>query len=147
MQCNHPNPLGRLIYHTAQELRNVAEKSLNPYDITLEQMHLIKHLSITEGISQRNVGKIVSKTPANTTRILDRLEIKKFITRQSCPQDRRSTLIYLTSKGEKLVKDIEKIFEELTDEIHKDVTDEELAIVRSAFNKIQSNIKNILNKR
>ena len=50
--CNEES-LGRLIYHTAQDLRKMAEKILYPYDLTVEQMHLLKNMSVDAGITQK----------------------------------------------------------------------------------------------
>ena len=41
--------LGRLIYLTAQDMRNFAEKILSPFDLTIEQFHLLKTLSCDKG--------------------------------------------------------------------------------------------------
>ena len=63
MKCTDTEPLGRLIYLTAQEIKNFAEKLLKPYDLTLEQFHLLKHMSPDSGMSQRQLGDLVNKTP------------------------------------------------------------------------------------
>ena len=51
MSCSNPESLGRLIYLTAQEVKNFAEKLLKPYDLTLEQFHLLNHMSLDSGMS------------------------------------------------------------------------------------------------
>ena len=78
-------PLGRRIYYTAQDIRNMVEKILQPYDLTVEQMLLLKNMSVDTGITQKALGGMVNKTPANLTRKLDRLEMKSLIVRQ--PED------------------------------------------------------------
>ena len=109
--------LGRLIYHTAQDIRKMAEKILYPYDLTVEQMHLLKNLSVDAGLTQKALGGMVSKAPANLTRILDRLETKALILRRPDVSDRRAYLVFLTDKGMKLVKDVGETFQSFSDRI------------------------------
>ena len=111
--CNEEN-IGRLIYLTAQRLGNQAERFLAPYGLTLEQLQLLKQLDCDQGISQRTLGELTDKTPANVTRILDRLEAKHLILRRDDPADRRTTLVLLTPKGTPLLKQMEEVLEEFS---------------------------------
>jgi DNA-binding MarR family transcriptional regulator len=98
--------LGRLIYFTAQDMTNFAEKILKPYDLTLEQFHLLKNMDMDSGISQRQLGGVANKTPANMTRMLDRMEAKTLVVRRDDPADRRASLVCLTGKGKALVEEV-----------------------------------------
>ena len=55
MKYDKKESLGRIIYLTAREIKNFAEKILFPYDLTLEQFHLLKNMSHTHGMTQRNL--------------------------------------------------------------------------------------------
>jgi DNA-binding MarR family transcriptional regulator len=57
-------PLGRMIYFMAHDIRNVAEKVLAPYDLTLEQFQTFKILAQNPGMSQRQIGRETNKSPA-----------------------------------------------------------------------------------
>jgi DNA-binding MarR family transcriptional regulator len=133
--------LGRLIYHTAQDIRKMAEKILYPYDITVEQMHLLKNMSIDAGLSQKTLGGIVGKTPANLTRILDRLETKALILRRPDRVDRRAYLVFLTDKGMALVKDVDEMFQSISDRIVRGISIEMQRQVRICLDKIGENIE------
>lgn len=144
MKCEDEKALGRIIYHTALQMSKHAEKVLSPYDITLEQMHIIKHLPEAEGISQRQIADATDKTPANVTRLLDRLELKELIERNPDPNDRRATLIFITPKGSKLLKKILSKFDSLKSDFLKDISEQEQDIVYNALEKIQINIKKLI---
>ena len=73
--------VGRLIYKTGLVLRNYAENLLKPYGLTVEQLFLLKNMSISTGITQRQLCELAGKQPANITRILDRLESKDINTK------------------------------------------------------------------
>jgi DNA-binding MarR family transcriptional regulator len=136
-------PLGRLIYHMAQDLGRFAEKILNPFDLTLEQLHILKTMPRDGGMTQKDIGAAVGKTPANMTRILDRLEEKSLIQRQRDPKDRRATLVFMTENGKKTAEKVTDIFESFSIQFQKGVTDQELRIIRAAFAKMSANLRKI----
>ncbi len=143
MKCTDTEPLGRLIYLTAQEIKNFAEKLLKPYDLTLEQFHLLKHMSPDSGMSQRQLGDLVNKTPANITRILDRLEQKNLVIRRSNPKDRRGTHVFLTTQGSRLIEEVFAIFESFSSQLTQGTSEKEQLIAKNVLNKIGRNIKSM----
>ena len=135
--------LGRLIYQTAQDIHNMAEKILYPYDLTVEQMHLLKNMSVDKGITQKALGGMVNKTPANLTRILDRLEAKALIMRRPDASDRRAYLVFLTAKGMALVKDVHKTFQSFSDSMLSGINDEMQQLVRTGLKMMVENIEHM----
>ncbi|MFH2058653.1 MAG: MarR family transcriptional regulator [Pseudomonadota bacterium] len=134
-------PIGRLIYLTAQDIRNIAEKILNPYNLTVEQFLLLKNISIESGVIQKALGKIVNKTPANLTRILDRLEIKALIIRKPDSNDRRAYLVFLTDKGMDLVTQVHETFQSVSDQMLIGISPEIQKTVRTCLKTIVKNIE------
>jgi DNA-binding MarR family transcriptional regulator len=135
--------LGRQIYFTARDIHNIAEKILYPYDLTVEQMHLLKNMSVETGITQKDLGEIVNKTPANLTRILDRLEKKSLITRKPDAKDRRVYLVYLTDKGSDLMQEVHRTFQRFSERMLHGISDEMQRQVQTCLNKIVENIQQI----
>ena len=136
--------LDRLIYHTAQDIRKMAEKILYPYDLTVEQMHLLKNMSVDAGVTQKTLGGMVGKTPANLTRILDRLEAKSLILRRSDVSDRRAYLVFLTDKGMALVKDVDETFQSFSDRVVRGLSVEMQRQVRSCLEIMGKNIEKMI---
>lgn len=141
MRCDDTESLGRLIYLAAQEIKNFAEKLLKPYDLTLEQFHLLKHMSIDSGMSQRELGELVNKTPANITRILDRLEFKKLIQRRSSKKDRRTSFVFLTDQGNTLTLQVFATFESFSSQLTTGISKKEQQIARNVLDAIEKNIQ------
>lgn len=112
MEKTQENTLGRLMYMSAMSFRNYLETQLKPYDLTAEQFHILKCLIAENGVSQNRLCEATAKSPANVTRILDRLVKKQCIERRNNPEDRRSSLVHLTGEGEQLIS---RIGEELAD--------------------------------
>lgn len=138
--------LGRLIYLTSLEIRNFAEKILSPYDLTVEQYHLLTNISRHSGMSQNELCRCVGKKPANITRILDRLEKKKWIERRMHPMDRRASLVFLTQEGESIVARVSQNFESYSSRFIAGIDSKEERIFRQVIAKINTNIDNLISE-
>ena len=138
--CKDENSLGRLIYFTAQEMSNFAEKVLKPYDLTLEQFHLLKNMPEDAGLSQRELGEVANKKPANMTRILDRLENKGLMVRRDNPEDRRAALVSLTEKGRDLIAKVHGGFEDVSNRLVLGTSEKEQETTRHVLQKISQNL-------
>ena len=141
MDCHKEDPLCRLIYFTAQEMTNFAEKALKPYDLTLEQLHLLRNMVGDTEMTQRQIGDLANKSPANLTRILDRLAAKNLVARKDNPEDRRSSLVFLTSKGKAILAEVTGILEAFSTNLLHDISGEEQQLIRNAFAKMSLNLQ------
>ncbi|PIB38430.1 MarR family winged helix-turn-helix transcriptional regulator [Maribacter sp. 4G9] len=72
--------------------------------ITVEQWIILKIVSETATISQRELANKSHRDPASITRTLDILEKKGLLIRQAIPDNRRTYNIDLTKEGEKFIK-------------------------------------------
>ena len=122
-------------------MRNFAERILKPYDLTLEQFHLLKNMSFDAGLTQRQICNLTSKTPANMSRMLDRMESKGLAARRESPADRRASSVFLTFKGESLVDEVVEEFESFSAKLTESITEQEQQIVREALAKIARNVR------
>jgi DNA-binding MarR family transcriptional regulator len=134
------NSLGRRIYLISQAIRNNVERLLKPFDLTSEQLHLLKNLDRQEGRTQRQIGAATGKSAANTTRILDRLEKKNLIVRRENPEDRRSQIVLLTVEGEELRKEMSRLLEALSTRIEEYIDNQDMAVVVRVLGRIEENL-------
>lgn len=100
----------RQIAVTGQLIRTIADQRLKGFDLTVEQLHLLKQLAVDQGRPQSVLGAAAAKSPANITRILDRLERKGRVVRRPNPEDRRSSLVFLTAEGARLCDEVISLF-------------------------------------
>jgi DNA-binding MarR family transcriptional regulator len=140
--CNEQS-LGRLIYHTAKDMRTMAEKILYPYDLTVEQMHLLKNLETDVGTSQKTLGAKVGKTAANMTRILERLESKALVERREGVSDKRVSSVFLTAKGVALIIEVHETFQRFSDQMLKGISIEMQETTRLCLTTMAQNLKKI----
>lgn len=137
--CKHDS-LGRTIYLTSQAMRTHVDQLLKPFDITMEQLHILKSIEHQDGVTQREICTATGKTPANITRILDRLEKKKLIVRRDNPQDRRSQLVSLTGSGHALALRLSDLLTTLSQRIEQHIDKNEIGIVKKVLGQIETNL-------
>ena len=143
MTIHNEQPLGRMIYFLAQDIRYLAEKVLAPYELTLEQFQTLKALSPAAGLTQRQLGMEINKNPANMTRILDRLEAKELTLRRQDPADRRAYLVFLTDKGKVLMDEVIEIFNDFSNQVHQGLTVEMKRMARKVLGIMAANVRKI----
>ncbi|MBW2684269.1 MAG: MarR family transcriptional regulator [Deltaproteobacteria bacterium] len=136
--------LSRTIYFLAQDLQNLAQRILKPYDITLEQFHLLKVLSHKNtNLTQKEICQKAYKTPGNITRILDRLEGKSLVSRRSNPDDRRAIIVTLTRKGQDLLQEADVVFKDFSSRLHSGIDTKTQVIMKRAVGRLNTNVARI----
>jgi len=117
---------------------------LKAYDLTIGKLNIliaIKHHGGEEGIRQVEVSKHLIVTPSNMTKMIDKLEADKLVTRSALKGDRRVNIVKVTKKGVNLLDDIwegyneelKKALEPLNMEKQKQLA----GLLTGWFNKIQ----------
>lgn len=131
---------GFIIYRAALAMKGALQRVLKEhgYDITPEQYGILMLLREEEGLSQKEIGDVLFKDKPNISRMLDALERKRLILRQST--DRRSFAIFLTGEGKKLAEEILPIKLELEKKALNGLLGREIEVLESLINKIYGNI-------
>ncbi len=111
---------GYLINMTALLLKRELNSALknNNIDVTTEQWAILNRLNEKSGLTQKEVAKLTFKDNANITRIVDKLEKKDLVIRQTDANDRRTWKISITKKG----KEVRDVIEPLAINILKKAT-------------------------
>jgi MarR family transcriptional regulator, 2-MHQ and catechol-resistance regulon repressor len=90
----------------ADTLATLTGRDIARYDLTIPQFGVIETLG---HLGPMTVGKICSKklsSGGNMTVVVDNLEKENYVKRVQNPDDRRSTVVSLTEKGEKKFKEM-----------------------------------------
>ncbi len=87
--------------------------TLKKFNLTLPQFNILRILSlqypeamVLKGLTEKMIDK-----SSNTSRLVDRLEEKKMVSRQVSATDRRVIYVSITEKGLKLVDEVSEILE------------------------------------
>ncbi|NNT72303.1 MarR family transcriptional regulator [Flavobacterium sp. IMCC34852] len=89
------------IMYTQNVISEKFNEILKPYDLSGEQYNVLRILRGQKGnpanmcvIQERMIAK-----NSNTTRLIDKLLLKDFVTREVCPDNRRKIEVSITQKG------------------------------------------------
>lgn len=81
-------------------------RHMRQYGITVPQADVIFTLGNTEGMVFKEIGKHTLITKGTLTGVVNRLEEKGLVKRSTCPEDHRRMYVLLTTRGEKLFRDV-----------------------------------------
>jgi DNA-binding MarR family transcriptional regulator len=90
--------LGFYVHDVARLLRRNFDRRLQSLGLTQAQWRAIAHLSREPGLKQAALAERLEVKPITLTRLIDRMEAAGWVERQSHPEDRRASLLYLTRK-------------------------------------------------
>lgn len=144
MEMSMDKAIGSGSVRLSKKLTRIINLQLKPFGITTEQWSVLRTLSESDEITQKELSERADKDQATLTKILDLLEKNKFIERVQNPSDRRSFLIKITNKGTELVKDVAPFLEEIFEKIIHKIDAEKLAIFKEVSLSLEKNIESLL---
>ncbi len=112
---------GLNILYTAWWLKTAASRELKDFGLTHEQYNVLRILKgkYPEQMCVIDVASRMIEKSSNVPRIIDRLELKKLVSRATSVVDKRETVITLTREGLSLLersnKRVTLLFDELMD--------------------------------
>jgi len=98
----------------AKKLRQLQRRTISEADLTPAQYSVLTLLWGSDGRQFNELAHACCCSPSTITGIVDTLEKKELVTRQSNPGDRRSLLVTLTEEGKALeyvTPSLDRIFE------------------------------------
>ncbi|WP_461791456.1 MarR family winged helix-turn-helix transcriptional regulator [Pedobacter sp.] len=111
-------------------------------DITREQWTVLAILWQRDGIAQQVIVNETGRDKPSTTRLLNHLEKLEYIKRQADVSDKRTNLIYLTTKGKKAKNKIMSVVETTFALLTDNLSEQQVQTVRDVVKIIYSNIEN-----
>ena len=98
------------LWRTYDRLRAAEEELFARYDLTPQQYNSLRLLrgEHPEGLPTLEIAnRLVSRAP-DITRLLDKLEVRRLITRERPQNDRRCVLVRITTEGLTLLRELDK---------------------------------------
>lgn len=89
------------LLRTADILRRLVGAVVEPNGITVQQYNVLRILrgAGEKGLPTLDIAERMIETTPGITRLIDRLETKKFVSRERCPTDRRQVFCRITASG------------------------------------------------
>jgi len=96
----------RELVRAYQAFSSYSETFVRQYDLTPAQFDVIATLGNTQGLSMGDIGDKTLITKGTLTGVVDRLEKKGLVTRETPPENRRSVIVSLTTEGDELFRQV-----------------------------------------
>lgn len=110
-------------------------------DISTEQWSVMACLWKEDKVTQQKLCELTAKDKPSMTRLIDKLEKSRLVTRVSDPIDRRTNIIHLTSAGVALQAKATEIVMRVANRTLNGISEEELNTSRTVLKKIMANLK------
>lgn len=98
------------LYRTTDQLQRRFSKLIEPHGISLQQYNVLRILrgAGKQGTPTLEIAdRMIQQTPG-ITRLLDKLEGKRLVRRERCPEDRRQVLCWITKEGVDLLAKLDE---------------------------------------
>nr|WP_314896112.1 MarR family transcriptional regulator [uncultured Flavobacterium sp.] len=97
------------ILYTQNVITDNFNEILKPYDISGEQYNVLRILRGQKGnpVNMCLIQERMLARTSNTTRLVDKLLLKNFVTRNVCPENRRKIEVQITQKGLDILKELD----------------------------------------
>ncbi len=99
--------LGFLLNDIARLLRRNFDRRLQSLGLTQAQWRALAHLSRNEGMTQIALADSLEVQAITLARLIDRMESAGWVERRNHPSDRRAVQLYLTSKCQPILAEMQ----------------------------------------
>lgn len=146
METSFDEMIGLQSSRMNKKMLRFLNRSLERYEITLEQWVVLSTLAEQESINQKMLSIKTGKDPTSLLRILDIMEKKGLIERRQFQGDRRAFSLFMTIKGELLRNEVAPYIEDRFKEITANIPENAVEIYERVLGKMDHNIGELLNK-
>jgi len=121
-------------------LQRLEGDNLSRHNLTQAQFGVLAHLSANDGISQQKLSAGLFVTKGNICGLIDRLEERGLVVRQSDPEDRRSNRLLLTPLGRELIEQVIPVNEQFISDYMSVLTQEEQEMLRALLRRLDKSM-------
>lgn len=132
-----------LMEQIVKKYRQVALQAFREHNagITVDQWVVLKQISENNGTSQVDIANSTVKDAPTTTRIIDQLTRKNLISKQLDPEDRRRYMVFITEKGQTLIKKMLPVVHEYRQIAIRDFSTGELNVLHQMLERMLHNFE------
>lgn len=126
------------ILKTSLRINKKLNDIFKKYEISEQQFNILRILRGKRGkpSSLKTIQKRMVHLMSNTTRLVDKLILKDFVSRETCESNRRKIDIFITDKGLKFLDEINPIIDKSEELMTTNLSEEEKNILTNLLNKI-----------
>ncbi|WP_298503694.1 MarR family transcriptional regulator [uncultured Maribacter sp.] len=109
-------------------------------DLSKEQVVVLKKLHEKDGLNQNELAFLTLRDKSTLTRLLSKMENKKYIQRIRSKEDKRISQVFLTEEGRNIYTKTTPVLRDLLDSLGKGITIEEKELTIRILKKVQVNM-------
>ena len=128
------------LFHTNICVKDQLLNVLKPHDLSIEQFNVLRILRGQKGkaLNLQDIQKRMVNKMSNTTRLVDKLLLKKLLKRTVCKFNRRKVEISITELGIKTLHALDPIIDKVESKITDQLTEEELKQLNKLLLKLNN---------
>jgi DNA-binding MarR family transcriptional regulator len=116
----------------------------NNLDLSKEQMIVLKKLHDQDGLNQNELAFLTLRNKSSLTRLLSKMESKKYITRERDANDKRINSVYITKFGRAVFSKSRPVIAKLITDMEKGISKKEKEQMIHVLKKIQKNFNSTI---
>jgi DNA-binding MarR family transcriptional regulator len=124
------------LHKASRQITLDLEKSCDGWGVSPSESHLLSYLKSYAPCPIAEILRVFGYKPSTMTSMLERLADDGLIERDIDPDDRRSILVSLTGKGQRLATRINEAVKDLEDRIASHVNEREMAGFQAVMDAI-----------
>lgn len=142
-QPTFPNEWHKLrvnLLHTGSWLRGEVAQFLKPFGITQQQFNILRVLrgQHPQALSTQQLRERLIDRMSDTSRLVDRLQLKGLVCKEECSKDKRLVDVTITEKGLNLLCQIDDKMPDL-DEVMQVLSPKEVGILNMLLDRLRRN--------
>jgi len=135
--------IGFLISDVARMMRSSFDRRVRRIGLTRSQWLVLSLLHRRPGISQTELAEMLEVERATAGRMIDRLELKRWLVRRPDPADRRIKRLYLTAEARDVQAEMGRIAEELLDDAMASLGEGEREILADLLERVKAQLQSM----
>lgn len=128
------------IMYTQNIIAEKFNEILKPYDISGEQYNVLRILRGQKGCpaNMYSIQERMLARTSNTTRLVDKLLLKEYVTREVCPENRRKIEVTITKKGLDVLKELDPKVIDHEQFFSKNLNEDEIILLNQLLEKYRN---------
>lgn len=107
-------------------LQKALDRCFAPTGLTSQEAAVVVHCAESKNLSAGKLAQVMGRDKGKITRFVDRLEGRGFVRRVANSRDHRRLIIRPTVRGQRVVPELKRTFEQIREEILAGVQSEDL---------------------
>ena len=142
-----PEHVWLVMMKAMRALTRYAAAGIEETGLGLSDFGVLEELLHKGPLPVNTIGRQVMLTSGSITTAVDRLEEKRLVRRQACPNDRRVTYVTLTPTGRTLIRRVFKVHADRLERVFEPLSTEERSTLATLLKRLGKHGETLLNQR